>query len=122
MKRVAVVCFASLSLALCGCRAALPIVFPATLPFVPLPRHEPPPPRPVFPAEARRQGIDGGYVMAALTADAHGRVAGVEILEASSPLFVEEARHFFVETYKYGEGAEGRRSVEILRFSRRNGF
>lgn len=73
--------------------------------------------QPTFPAEARRQGIDEGYVRAVLRVDAMGKVGDIELLESSSPVFIEEARDFFA-SYRYGPGEAGRLAEETLRFRR----
>jgi hypothetical protein len=74
-------------------------------------------PRPVFPSEASRHGIDEGEVTALLSIDANGDVSHVQVVQRSSPVFVDEAKHSFA-SYKYPPGAE-RTVTEVIKFNRR---
>ena len=74
---------------------------------------------PKFPDEVRRTGISEGYVAALLTLDRHGRVRGVNVVEAVPPhVFIMEARRNF-QVWTYNEGRNDCRIVEAkLEFKR----
>ena len=74
-------------------------------------------PRPSFPAEAIRRGLDKGHVRAVLTVDARGAVTDVKIVEASSPVFIEAATDTF-RTYTYRPAAGPRTAEELMAFKR----
>jgi hypothetical protein len=74
-------------------------------------------PTPVFPMEARGR-VNGGWVKANLSVDTNGAVIGVEVVEASSPYFIEEAKRTFAR-YRF-ESGESRVAAEVLWFGLRN--
>ena len=70
---------------------------------------------PDFPPEAARQLIDKGQVKARLFIDGQGDVNGVQIVEASSAVFIKEAKFTFLE-YKFAAGSDRCVVQEIMQF------
>jgi hypothetical protein len=93
------------------------ITIPTHVPLYSL--HGPEPrPQVYFPAEAARRGFYEGHVKARLSVDTQGAVSRVDIIEASSPFFVQEATRTFA-IYKYGPGDDERAFEEVIHFTRR---
>jgi len=76
-------------------------------------------PEPALPAEAIRRGFQTGHVAADLSIDADGKVVGVRVTSASSPVFVEAARDTFF-SYTYMPAEEARTVEEVMRFGRQS--
>ena len=104
-----------------------PALQPATLAPIPAGLRAPTPPAskltpiaresPGFPREAIAQGLASGNVTARITVDAQGRVASVDVLEASHHAFERTVRDTLAR-WQFEAGAAGRTTTVDVAFKR----